>query len=108
MPVSFTTSSSDESSTHNNNENRQDDVRSTGSAGAASLDAIASLQQGEVGSRTRVGAGSGGVVAPPHSEQAAAADHENAPSARQLTKEEADRLYEENIEDEYAKREGGA
>lgn len=32
----------------------------------------------------------------------------NAPSARQLTKDEADRLYEENIEDEYAKREGGA
>lgn len=27
---------------------------------------------------------------------------------RQLSKEEADQLYEERIEDEYAKREGGA
>ncbi|RMZ83585.1 hypothetical protein DV738_g1106, partial [Chaetothyriales sp. CBS 135597] len=27
---------------------------------------------------------------------------------RQLSKEEADRLYEERIEEEYAKREGGA
>lgn len=29
-------------------------------------------------------------------------------SDKQLSKEEADRLYEERMEDEYAKREGGA
>lgn len=32
----------------------------------------------------------------------------NADTGRTLTKEEADRLYEERMEEEYAKREGGA
>lgn len=103
MPVSFTT---EEQSTRN--EPHSDADRPTGSAGAASLDAIATVQQQETGTRTRVGAASGGVVAAPDSQLAASRDQENAPSARQLTKDEADRLYEENIEDEYAKREGGA
>ncbi|KAJ5972226.1 uncharacterized protein N7479_002144 [Penicillium vulpinum] len=33
---------------------------------------------------------------------------QNADSGRALTKEEADRLYEERMEEEYAKRDGGA
>lgn len=33
---------------------------------------------------------------------------QNADGGRALTKEEADRLYEEQMEEEYAKREGGA
>lgn len=108
MPVSFTNSPGDKPSTRNTDGLRQDEVRPTGSAGAASLDAISTLQQQEIGTRTRIGAASGGVVAAPGSQQPAAVDQGNAPSARQLTKDEADRLYEENIEDEYAKREGGA
>ncbi|EED24309.1 conserved hypothetical protein [Talaromyces stipitatus ATCC 10500] len=98
MPVSFAPSKEQQQSSTK--------TRSTGSAGAASLEAIAYLQQNEIGTRTRIGASSDGVVAPPHSERPAAMDSGNAPSARQLTKDEADRLYEENIEDEYAKREG--
>lgn len=37
----------------------------------------------------------------------ASASH-NAETGRALTKEEADRLYEERMEEEYAKRDGGA
>jgi hypothetical protein len=103
MPVSFASPSDKQPPSQNPTE-----VRPTGSAGAASLEAIAYLQQNEIGTRTRIGASSDGVVAPPHSDQPAAVGSGNAPSARQLTKDEADRLYEENIEDEYAKREGGA
>ncbi|KAJ5138668.1 uncharacterized protein N7515_003516 [Penicillium bovifimosum] len=33
---------------------------------------------------------------------------QNADGGRTLSKEEADRLYEERMEEEYAKREGGA
>ncbi|CAI7624395.1 unnamed protein product [Penicillium glandicola] len=33
---------------------------------------------------------------------------QDSDSGRALTKEEADRLYEERMEDEYAKRDGGA
>ncbi|KAJ5868443.1 hypothetical protein N7534_002996 [Penicillium rubens] len=33
---------------------------------------------------------------------------QNAEGGRALTKEEADRLYEERMEEEYAKRDGGA
>jgi hypothetical protein len=108
MPVSFVSSPSDDPSTHNSNALRQDGVRPSGSAGAASLDALSTLQQQEIGSRTRIGAASDGVVAAPGSQQPAVVDQGNAPSARQLTKDEADRLYAENMEDEYAKREGGA
>lgn len=97
MPVSFESSSQ-----------TTDQVRSTGSAGAASLEAINYLQQNEPGTRMRIGASTDGVVSAPHSQQPTAMSSGNAPSARQLTKDEADRLYEENIEDEYAKREGGA
>ncbi|KAF3393193.1 hypothetical protein DPV78_009650 [Talaromyces pinophilus] len=102
MPVSFTSASDKQPLSQNPPE-----VRSTGSAGAASLEAINYLQQNEIGTRTRIGASSDGVVAAPHSQQPAMPSG-NASSARQLTKDEADRLYEENIEDEYAKREGGA
>lgn len=35
-------------------------------------------------------------------------DGTQAERSQQLSREEADRLYEENIEEEYAKREGGA
>ncbi|KAJ5823271.1 hypothetical protein N7447_005611 [Penicillium robsamsonii] len=43
-------------------------------------------------------------AAPGHSASAS----QNSDSGRALTKEEADRLYEERMEDEYAKRDGGA
>ena len=33
---------------------------------------------------------------------------QNAEASRALTREEADRLYEERMEEEYAKRDGGA
>lgn len=102
MPVSFA-SASDKQSTSQN----PSDVRSTGTAGAASLEAINYLQENEIGTRTRIGASSDGVVPALQSQQPAMPSG-NAPSERQLTKDEADRLYEENIEDEYAKREGGA
>ena len=53
------------------------------------------------------GTSSSGTIAAPGSQ--IADDLVNAEgSAGQLSKEEADRLYEENIEEEYAKREGGA
>ncbi|KAH8697463.1 hypothetical protein BGW36DRAFT_296535 [Talaromyces proteolyticus] len=97
MPVSF--SSNEDAPTHNNN---NDQVRPTGSAGTASLEALSTIQQ------TGRTAGFGAVVDAPGSQRANAVDIDNAPSARQLTKAEADRLYEENIEEEYAKREGGA
>ncbi|RAO65541.1 uncharacterized protein BHQ10_001553 [Talaromyces amestolkiae] len=102
MPVSFASASDKQPTSQNPSE-----VRSTGNAGAASLEATNYLQQNEIGARTHIDASSDGVVSAPHSQQPALPSG-NAPSARQLTKDEADRLYEENIEDEYAKREGGA
>jgi hypothetical protein len=52
------------------------------------------------------GTSSSGTIAAPGSQ--IADDLVNAEGSGQLSKEEADRLYEENIEEEYAKREGGA
>ncbi|KAN0069895.1 hypothetical protein V8E54_012201 [Elaphomyces granulatus] len=49
-----------------------------------------------------------GTIAAPGSQIAQAADLVSAEVSGQLSKEEADRLYEENIEEEYSKREGGA
>jgi hypothetical protein len=82
--------SSNQSPGNNNNYDAESSIRPSGSAGAASLDALAFAPL--------TGAGSGGTVAGSGSQIAESA----------LSKDEADRLYEENIEDEYAKREGGA
>jgi hypothetical protein len=100
MPIRMASSPSEDPSTHNTNGLYTDEVRPTGSAGTASLDALASVG--------RTGGGSGGTVAAPGSNIAESADRGNLESTRRVTKDEADRLYEENIEDEYAKREGGA
>lgn len=80
----------------------------TGSAGVMSV-GEASTVFDSTSSGRRVGTGTGGVVTAPGYEAAdtieVVADTE---SQRGLSKEEADALYEERIEDEYAKREGGA
>lgn len=44
----------------------------------------------------------------PTSGNMAGTSHQNTENGRALSKEEADRLYEERMEEEYAKREGGA
>lgn len=67
--------------------------RQAGSAGHASL-ASADTSSGH-----HLGTGTGGTISAPGS----SSQHESA-----LSKEEADRLYEERMEEEYAKREGGA
>lgn len=61
---------------------------SAGSAGLAPADVFSGTQNGS----------SGEVLG----------QDANASSGRELSREEADRLYEERIEEEYAKREGGS
>ncbi|KAL1993619.1 hypothetical protein VTN49DRAFT_2288 [Thermomyces lanuginosus] len=100
MPARIINSPSEDPSTHGNVMS-SNEVRPSGSAGAASAEAIGISSQ-------RVGMGSGGTVSAPGSHIAESEDRGNPPSARRITKEEADRLYEERIEEEYAKREGGA
>ncbi|KAJ5168314.1 uncharacterized protein N7482_003908 [Penicillium canariense] len=74
-------------------ESQSTNAVTTGSAGTTSLDSFAALD----GRAPHREASSGGASA-----------SQNAGSDRQLSKEEADRLYEERMEEEYAKREGGA
>lgn len=82
-------------------------VRDQGSIGTASLEALASIPRN--GNTRLPGTGSGGTVTAPGYHAAENGDLLENPSSNQsLSKEEADRLYSENIEDEYAKREGGA
>lgn len=69
----------------------------TGTAGQASLETLSSTNN--AGGRV-LGTGSGGTVTAP--------GYSSASEDRPLSKEEADRLYEERMEEEYAKREGGA
>ncbi|KAJ5679380.1 hypothetical protein N7462_007624 [Penicillium macrosclerotiorum] len=71
----------------------------TGSAGQASLDTVASASGSSSG--RHLGTGSGGTVSAPGYSASQEGD-------QPLNKEEADRLYEERMEEEYAKREGGA
>ncbi|KAE8384170.1 hypothetical protein BDV23DRAFT_167353 [Aspergillus alliaceus] len=68
----------------------------TSTAGQASLDTLSSTNNG--GDRVLGTASGDTVTAPGYSTS------NEAP----LSKEEADRLYEERMEEEYAKREGGA
>lgn len=95
MPARIINSPSEDPSTHGNVMS-SNEVRPSGSAEAIGI------------SSQRVGMGSGGTVSAPGSHIAESEDRGNPPSARRITKEEADRLYEERIEEEYAKREGGA
>lgn len=82
-------------------------VRDQGSIGSASLEALAALPRN--GNSRLPGTGSGGTVSAPGYQAAENGDLLENPSSNQtLSKEEADRIYQENIEDEYAKREGGA
>lgn len=90
-------------------------VRPTGSAGYTSISGAASI--GDLNrSERRLGTGSGGTVSAPGYSAGQSADvlgnlgtgNNEAPSEVALSKEEADRLYEERMEEEYAKREGGA
>ncbi|KAJ5086595.1 hypothetical protein NUU61_007902 [Penicillium alfredii] len=82
-------------------------TRPTGSAGYASLDTLAAAEDNSSG--RRFGTGSGGTVSAPGYSSSQNTDLlQNAASERAMNKEEADRLYEERMEDEYAKREGGA
>ncbi|KAE8411342.1 hypothetical protein BDV36DRAFT_288817 [Aspergillus pseudocaelatus] len=69
----------------------------TGTAGQASLETLSSMNS--AGGRV-LGTGSGGTVTAP--------GYSSASEDRPLSKEKADRLYEERMEEEYAKREGGA
>ncbi|OJJ49345.1 hypothetical protein ASPZODRAFT_129782 [Penicilliopsis zonata CBS 506.65] len=93
---------------HSIGNDRNSAPRPTGSAGYASVDAVASI--GDLNSsERRLGTGTGGTVTAPGYSAGQNADLlENAESERALSKEEADRLYEERMEEEYAKREGGA
>ncbi|KAH2011982.1 hypothetical protein KXV45_007066 [Aspergillus fumigatus] len=53
--------------------------------------------------------GTGGNVTSPEYSTALNSDvMQNAESDRAMSKEEADRMYEQRMEEEYAKREGGA
>lgn len=81
------------------------ETRPSGSAGHASIEALSGMENNSSG--RLVGTGSGGVVTAPGYIAAENSDLlENAGSDRALSKEEADRLYEERMEEEYAKREG--
>ena len=78
-----------------------------GSAGYPSVEAVSGTENNSSG--RVVGTGTTGAVTAPQSTSALNYGAlESAASDRPLSKEEADRLYEQNIEDEYAKREGGA
>lgn len=70
----------------------QANAREAASAGHVSTDNSSGRQ---------LGTGTGGTISAPGSSSSQDA---SAP----LSKEEADRLYEERMEEEYAKREGGA
>lgn len=93
---------------NNNNTDETPNTRTTGSAGYASLGALSGMENNSSG--RLVGTGSGGTVSAPGYTAGESTDVlQNAASDdRALSQEEADRLYEERMEDEYAKREGGA
>jgi hypothetical protein len=86
-------------SNQNGDNNSEANLRPTGSAGAVSDDAFAFEPPASTGSDGTVSTGAQTVES---------ADGGNLPGDRPISKDDADRLYEENIEDEYAKREGGA
>lgn len=78
-----------------------------GSAGYASVEALAGTENNRSG--RLIGTGTGGTVAAPVSTSSVNGDVlVNAGSDRAMSKEEADRMYEQRMEEEYAKREGGA
>lgn len=77
---------------------RETQANNTGSAGQTSLASTEANNGGRV-----LGTGTGGTVSAP-----GYSSSQNAESGRALSREEADRLYEERMEEEYAKREGGA
>jgi hypothetical protein len=92
------------------NDNREEPPtgnRPTGSAGYASLEALSTREGNDSG---RVfGTGTGGTVTQlEHSTALNSEVMQNEPSDRAMSKEEADRMYEQRMEEEYAKREGGA
>lgn len=72
----------------------QANERQAGSAGHTSL------ASADTSSGRHLGTGTGGTISAPGS---SSSQDESA-----LNKEKADRLYEERMEEEYAKREGGA
>lgn len=81
--------------------------RASGSAGYASVDALSGMENN--GSGRLLGTGTGGTLSAPGSRAGLNSDVlDNPGSDRALSKEEADRMYEQRIEEEYAKREGGA
>lgn len=98
----------DQSSASITPRSRDEMPRQTGSAGYTSVEGVASI--GDLNSsERRLGTGTSGTLSAPGYSAALSSDLlQNAPSERALSKEEADRLYEERMEDEYAKREGGA
>lgn len=95
MPVPTASSYDRETQTDNDN-----NTRPTGTAGNASL---ASADLYDTSGRI-IGAGSGGTVSAPGYSASS-----NAESDRPaMSREDAEQLYRERMEDEYAKREGGA
>ncbi|KAE8145453.1 hypothetical protein BDV25DRAFT_164658 [Aspergillus avenaceus] len=91
MPVPIYNSSQDQSNNH----------ASTGTAGHASIE-IFSASNNSGGPRVDSGSIGGTVI------DSGSSGVPNMDNDRSLSKEEADRLYEERMEEEYAKREGGA
>jgi hypothetical protein len=97
MPIRLVDSPSEYPNSHRNTNITTNNTPYQDQAGTATQ------QNGHAGSgATTTSASTGG------NERTDAINPGSAPSPRRLTKEEADRLYEENIEEEYAKREGGA
>lgn len=89
------------------NDNPPTAPRASGSAGYASVEELSGMENNESG--RMLGTGTGGTVSAPQSQLSSTAEElENASSERALSREEADRLYEARMEEEYAKREGGA
>lgn len=88
-------------------ENQETGPRPSGSAGYASVEALAGMENNSSG--RLLGTGTGGTLTAPGSSSAQNTDVlQSAGSDRALSKEEAERMYEQRIEEEYAKREGGA
>ena len=111
MPIPTYTNQTTQTTTTPNSQTTPEtppNTRPVGSAGYASLDALSGMENNASG--RLVGTGSGGTVTAPGYSAGENGDVlVNAESEdRALSREEAGRLYDERMEEEYAKREGGA
>lgn len=101
MPLRLVDSPNERPTNNNNNTLHQDQTNT-----ASLVDSI--QQSGHLTNNNNTNTATTTSVSTGGAEPTEAINPGSAPSPRRLTKEEADQLYEENIEEEYAKREGGA